>query len=112
MIGPRRCCDMEHGLRSKPLFETIPTNWFTTSTVKFQTPQTCCGCHVVLCRKKQDGGSIKSSVQFPVSGLNITGHELQYDLVGTIHHKQCGIDRFHYTSICQTQGKRKGVPIL
>ena len=41
---------------------------------------------VVLCRKKLDGGSITSSVQFPVSGLNITGHELQYDLVGTIHH--------------------------
>ena len=61
---------------------------------------------VVLCRKKLDGGSITSSVQFPVSGLNITGHELQYDLVGTIHHAQRGIDRFHYTSICKTQHSR------
>ena len=61
---------------------------------------------VVLCRKKLDGGSITSSVQFPVSGLNITGHELQYDLVGTIHHVQRGIDWFHYTSICKTQHSR------
>lgn len=62
---------------------------------------------VVLCRKKLDGGSITSSVQFPVSGLNITGHELQYDLVGTIHHKPTkNSDTGHYTSICQTQHSR------
>ena len=41
-----------------------------------------------------------------MSGLNITGHELQYDLVGTIHHAQRGIDWFHYTSICKTQHSR------
>ena len=57
---------------------------------------------IVLCRKKQDGGSIQSSVQFPVSGLNITEDGLQYNLIGTIHHKPSGIDTGHYTSICQS----------
>jgi ubiquitin C-terminal hydrolase len=31
---------------------------------------------IVLCCRKQDGGSIKSSVQFPVSGFNITEDDL------------------------------------
>ena len=57
---------------------------------------------IVLCRKKQDGGSIQSSVQFPVSGLNITEDGLQYNLVGTIHHKPSGTETGHYTSICQS----------
>ena len=57
---------------------------------------------IVLCRKKQDGGSIQSSVQFPVSGLNITEDDLQYNLVGTIHHKPSGAETGHYTSICQS----------
>ncbi len=54
---------------------------------------------IVLGRKKQDGRSIKSSVQFPVSGLNITEDGLQYNLVGTIHHKPSGTETGHYTSI-------------
>ena len=57
---------------------------------------------IVLGRKKQDGGSIKSSVQFPLSGLNITEDGLQYDLVGTIHHTPRGTDSGHYTSICHS----------
>jgi ubiquitin C-terminal hydrolase len=57
---------------------------------------------IVLFRKIQDGGSIKSSVQFPVSGLNITEDGLQYNLVGTIHHKPSGTETGHYTSICQS----------
>ena len=61
---------------------------------------------IVLCRRKQDGGSIKSSVQFPVSGFNITEDDLQYNLVGTIHHKPRGPDHGHYTSICQSQRSR------
>ena len=63
-------------------------------------------CPPILCivigRKKQNGGSIKSSVQFPLSGLNITEDGLQYDLVGTIHHKPSGTDSGHYTSICHS----------
>ena len=58
---------------------------------------------IVLCCKKQDGGSIQSSVLFPVSGLNITEDGLQYNLVGTIHHKPSGPEHDHYTSICQSQ---------
>ena len=58
---------------------------------------------IVICRRKQDGGSSKSSVQFPVSGVNITEDDLQYNLVGTIHHKPRGPDHGHYTSICQSQ---------
>jgi len=61
---------------------------------------------IVLCRKKQDGGSIKSSIQFPVSGFNITEDDLQYNLVGTIHHKPSGPEHGHYTSICQSQHPR------
>ncbi len=37
-----------------------------------------------------------------VSGLNITEDGLQYNLIGTIHHKPSGIDTGHYTSICQS----------
>ena len=59
-------------------------------------------CIVLGCRK-QDGGSIKLSVQFPVSGFNITEEYLQYNLVGTTHHKPRGPDHGHYTSICQSQ---------
>ena len=55
---------------------------------------------VVLCPTKQDGGIIKSSVQFPVSGSNITEDDLQYNLVGIIHYTPCGSDHGHYTSIC------------
>jgi hypothetical protein len=58
---------------------------------------------IVICCRKQDGGSSKSSVQFPVSGFNITEDDLQYNLVGTIHHKPRGPDHGHYTSICQSQ---------
>ena len=58
---------------------------------------------IVLGRKKQDGSSIGSSVQFPVSGFNITEDALNYNLVGTIHHKPRGPDHGHYTSICQSQ---------
>jgi ubiquitin C-terminal hydrolase len=57
---------------------------------------------IVLGRRKQEGGSIKSSVQFPLSGLNITEDGLQYDLVGTIHHTPRGTDSGHYTSICHS----------
>jgi ubiquitin C-terminal hydrolase len=64
-------------------------------------------CPLILCivlgRKKQDGRSIRSSVQFPVSGFNIREVTLQYNLVGTIHHKPNGPDHGHYTSICQSQ---------
>jgi hypothetical protein len=63
-------------------------------------------CPTILCivlqRKKQNGGSIKSSVRFPVSGLNITEDGLQYNLVGTIHHKPSGTETGHYTSICHS----------
>jgi ubiquitin C-terminal hydrolase len=58
---------------------------------------------IVLCRKKQDGTSIRSSVQFPVSGFSITEDDLQYNLVGTIHHRSSGPDHGHYTSICKSQ---------
>ena len=58
---------------------------------------------IVLCRRKQDGGSIKSSVQFHVSGFNITENDLRYNLVGTVHHVPRGPDHGHYTSICQSQ---------
>ena len=60
---------------------------------------------VVLCRKTKDGRSIKSSVQFPVSGFNIATEDdvQQYNLIGTIHHKPSGPDHGHYTSICQSQ---------
>ena len=59
---------------------------------------------IVLCHRKQDGGSIKSSVQFLVSGFNITEDDLKYNLVGTIHHRQKGSDHDgHYTSFCQIQ---------
>ena len=57
---------------------------------------------IVLIRKKQDGRSIKSSVQCPLSGLNITEDGLQYKLVGTIHHKPSGTETGHYTSICHS----------
>jgi ubiquitin C-terminal hydrolase len=64
-------------------------------------------CPTILCivlhRKKQDGRSIKSSVQFPLSGLNITEDGLQYNLVGTVHHKPDGHEHGHYTSICHSQ---------
>ena len=50
-----------------------------------------------------DGGSIKSSVQFPVSGFNITEVDLQYNLVGTVHYKQNGPNNGHYTSMCKSQ---------
>jgi ubiquitin C-terminal hydrolase len=58
---------------------------------------------VVLIRKKQNGESIKSSVNFPVSGFSITDNDLQYNLVGTVHHKSDGPEHGHYTSICQAQ---------
>ena len=58
---------------------------------------------IVICRRKQDGGSSKSSVQLPVSGFNITEDDLQYNLIGTIHHKPRGPDHGHYTLICQSQ---------
>jgi ubiquitin C-terminal hydrolase len=57
---------------------------------------------IVLGRKKQDGGSIKSSVLFPVIGLNITEDGLQYNLIGTIHHKPSSAETGHYTSICHS----------
>ncbi len=57
---------------------------------------------IILGRKKQDGGSIKSSVQFPVIGLNITEDGLQYNFIGTNHHKPRGTDTGHYTSICHS----------
>ena len=65
---------------------------------------------IVLVRKKQnggsinsDGGSINSSVNFPVSGFSITEDHLQYNLVGTVHHKPDGHEHGHYTSICHSQ---------
>ena len=58
---------------------------------------------IVLCHRKLDGGSIKSAVQFHVSGFNITEDDLQYNLVGTVHHRPSGPDHGHYTSICQSQ---------
>jgi ubiquitin C-terminal hydrolase len=65
---------------------------------------------IVLERKKQDGGSINSdggrinsSVNFPVSGFSITEDHLQYNLVGTVHHKPDGHEHGHYTSICHSQ---------
>ena len=63
---------------------------------------------IVLCRKKQDGTSIRSSVQFPVSGFNIVTEDdvQQYNLIGTIHHMPHGSDHGHYTSICQSQHSR------
>jgi len=63
---------------------------------------------VVLCHKKQDGRSIKSSVQFSVSGFNIVTEDdvQQYNLIGTIHHTPHGSDHGHYTSFCQSQHSR------
>jgi hypothetical protein len=46
---------------------------------------------------------IKSSVQFPLSGFNITEDNLQYDLVGSVHYKQTGRYNGHNTSICKSQ---------
>jgi ubiquitin C-terminal hydrolase len=63
-------------------------------------PPTLC---IVIGRKKNDGGRIKSSVQFPLIGLDmLTGNGIQYDLVGTIHHKPSGTETGHYTSICHS----------
>jgi ubiquitin C-terminal hydrolase len=90
-------CDMEH----IPEYECEHCNgrMLGKKVVAITTwPRILC---IVLCCKKQDGGSIQSSVQFPVSGLNITEDGLQYNLVGTIHHKPSGTDSGHYTSICQ-----------
>jgi len=58
---------------------------------------------IVLERKKQNSGSISSSVNFPVSGFRITEDHLQYNLVGTVHHKRHGDEHGHYTSICHSQ---------
>ncbi len=58
---------------------------------------------IVLCHRKNDGRSINLAVQFPVSGFNITEDDLQYNLIGTIHHKPRGPDHGHYMSICQSQ---------
>ncbi len=54
----------------------------------------------------KDGRSIKSSVQLPMSGFNITEDDVQYNLVGTIHHTPHGPEHGHYTSICQSQHSR------
>ncbi len=64
---------------------------------------------VVLCCRKQNGDSIKSAVKYPLRGLNIEGHDLQYYLVGTVHHKAKGVDHGHYTSICQSQRSQSGI---
>ncbi len=41
-----------------------------------------------------------------MSGFKIKEDDLQYNLVGTIHHKPDGPDHGHYTSICQSQHSR------
>jgi hypothetical protein len=58
---------------------------------------------IVLCRRKLDGGSIKSAVQFHVSGFNIRKDDLQYNLVGTVHHSPSRPDQGHYMSICKSK---------
>jgi hypothetical protein len=58
---------------------------------------------IVLCRRKQDGDFIKSAVKYPLRGLNIADDDLQYNLVGTVHHKPNGKNHGHYMSICQSQ---------
>ena len=58
---------------------------------------------IVLCHRKQVGGSIKLAVLCHVSEFNITEDDLQYNLIGTVHHRPTGPDHGHYTSICQSQ---------
>ncbi len=58
---------------------------------------------IVLCCRKLDGGSIKSAVQFHVSGFNIRKDDLQYNLIGTVRHSPSGPDQGYYTSICKSQ---------
>ena len=72
----------------------------TTKSVFINCPRILC---IVLERKKLDGGSINSSVNFPVSGFRIIEDHLQYNLVGTVHHKLEDNDHGHYTSICHSQ---------
>jgi uncharacterized UBP type Zn finger protein len=59
----------------------------TKCTVITMCPPILC---IVLCRRKQDGDSIKLAVKYPLRGLNIADDDLQYNLVGTVHHKPNG----------------------
>ena len=72
----------------------------TTKSVFIKCPRILC---IVLERKKLDGGSINSSVNFPVSGFRIIEDHLQYNLVGTVHHELDDDDHGHYTLICYSQ---------
>jgi len=69
-------------------------------TVITECPSILC---VVLCRKKMNGESITSAVQFPISGFKIEDDDLGYNLVGTVHHILRTTDNGYYTSICQSQ---------
>ena len=61
-------------------------------TVITECPSILC---VVLCRKKKNGGSITSAVQFPMSDFKIAEEGLQYNLVGTVHHYLWTTDNGH-----------------
>ena len=69
-------------------------------TVITECPSILC---IVLCRKKMNNESIKSFVQFPISGFKIAEDDLRYNLLGTVHHFPRTTDNGHYTSICQSQ---------
>ena len=73
-------------------------------TVITECPSILC---VVLCRKKKNGGSITSAVQFPMSDFKIAEEGLRYNLIGTVHHYLRTTDNGHYTSICKSQQSRQ-----
>ena len=68
----------------------------TTKSVFINCPRILC---IVLERKKLDGGSINSSVNFPVSGFRIIEDHLQYNLVGTVHHELDDDDHGHIVNV-------------